>query len=111
MQQALYQYENTVLNAFREVNDALVSIATYREELAALERQQKAARNASMLSRERYDKGVSSYLEVLDTDRTLFNVDLKHSELQQQYLNAYVGLYKALGGGWITRAAMEAARP
>jgi len=111
MQQALYQYENTVLTAFREVEDALVSIVTYRQELAALERQQKAARNASMLSRERYDKGVSSYLEVLDTDRTLFNVDLNHSELQQQYLNAYVGLYKALGGGWITRAAMEAARP
>jgi multidrug efflux system outer membrane protein len=108
MQQAIYQYENTVLSAFREVEDALASIATYREELAAVHRQQQAASNASMLSKERYDKGVSSYLEVLDAERTRFNVDLKYSELQQQYLNAYVGLYKALGGGWITRGEREA---
>jgi multidrug efflux system outer membrane protein len=62
-QQALYQYENTVLTAFREVEDALVEIATYRNELAAVDRQQKAAKNANNLSKERYDKGVSSYLE------------------------------------------------
>ena len=101
-QQALFQYENTVLTAFREVEDALVEISTYRKELAAIDRQLKAARNANNLSKERYDKGVSSYLEVLDTERTLFSTDLQQSELQQQYLNAYVSLYKALGGGWIT---------
>jgi multidrug efflux system outer membrane protein len=109
MQQALFQYENTVLNAFREVEDALVAIATYREELTAVQRQQKAARNAGMLSKERYDKGVSSYLEVLDAERTLFDVDLRHSELQQLYLNAYVNLYKVLGGGWVRES--EASDP
>lgn len=102
MQQSLYHFENTVLNAFREVEDALVDISTYREELAAIDRQQKASKNANKLSKERYDKGVSSYLEVLDTERTLFSADLQLSELQQQYINAYVGLYKALGGGWVT---------
>lgn len=102
-QQALYQYENTVLTAFREVEDALVEIATYRNELAAIERQLKASKNATELSKERYDKGVSSYLEVLDTERTLFATDLQQSELQQLYLNAYVSLYKALGGGWVTK--------
>jgi multidrug efflux system outer membrane protein len=106
-QQALYQYENTVLTAFREVEDALVEIATYRQELAAVDRQQKAAKNANTLSKERYDKGVSSYLEVLDTERTLFNAELQQSELQQRYRNAYVNLYKALGGGWTTRAEMK----
>ena len=103
-QQALYQYENTVLIAFREVDDALAEIATYRQELAAIDRQQKAAKNANNLSKERYDKGVSSYLEVLDTERTLFNADLQQSELQQRYLNAFVNLYKALGGGWVNQA-------
>jgi multidrug efflux system outer membrane protein len=102
-QQALYQYENTVLIAFREVDDALAEIATYRQELAAIDRQQKAAKNANNLSKERYDKGVSSYLEVLDTERTLFNADLQKSELQQRYRNAYVNLYKALGGGWVSQ--------
>ena len=106
-QQALYQYENTVLTAFREVEDALVEITTYREELAAINRQQKAAQNANMLSKERYDKGVSSYLEVLDTERTLFNAELNLSELQQLYRNAYVNLYKAIGGGWTTKEEME----
>ena len=104
MQQSLYLFENTVLNAFREVEDALVEIATYREELAAIDRQQKASKNANKLSKERYDKGVSSYLEVLDTERTLFSAELQLSQLQQQYINAYVGLYKALGGGWADKS-------
>lgn len=107
MQQSLYQFENTVLNAFREVEDALVEIATYRQELAAIMRQQKAAKNASKLSRELYAKGMSSYLEVLDTERTLFSAELQLSQLQQQYLNAYVGLYKALGGGWAGKLDQE----
>ncbi|MBM9513833.1 efflux transporter outer membrane subunit [Desulfogranum marinum] len=102
--EALFQYENVVLTAFREVDDALMEIATYRNELAAIDRQLKASQNATNLSKERYDKGVSSYLEVLDTERTLFSTDLQQSQLQQQYLNAYVNLYKALGGGWITKA-------
>ncbi|MBW2682159.1 MAG: TolC family protein, partial [Deltaproteobacteria bacterium] len=108
VQQSLYHFENTVLNAFREVEDALIEIATYREELAAIDRRQKASKNANELSKERYDKGVSSYLEVLDTERTLFSADLQLSELQQLYRNAFVGLYKALGGGWADKADLEA---
>ena len=50
----------------------------------------------------RYDKGVSSYLEVLETERALFDVELQLSATTQQYYNSYVGLYKALGGGWIS---------
>ena len=65
------------------------------------------ALNANMLSNERYDKGYSNYLEVLETERSLFNVELQYSELKQQYLNSYVNLYKALGGGWITKTEAE----
>jgi multidrug efflux system outer membrane protein len=100
--QALYRYENVVLKAFREVADALVDVETYRKQISSVSNQQKAAYNANVLSKERYDKGVSSYLEVLETERALFSVDLQLSELRQQYLNAYVLLYKALGGGWVT---------
>ena len=105
--QALYQYENTVLTAFREVEDALVEIETYKRQIASVQSQLKAAKNANMLSNERYDKGYSTYLEVLETERSLFNVQLQYSELKQQYLNAYVNLYKALGGGWITKTEAE----
>jgi len=106
-QQALYRYENTVLTAFREVEDALVEIETYARQIASVGNQLKAAKNANMLSNERYDKGYSSYLEVLETERSLFNVQLQYSDLKQQYLNSYVNLYKALGGGWITKAEAE----
>ena len=103
-QQFLFQFENKILNAFREVEDSLVEIKTYREELAAIGRQLKAATNANKLSLERYDKGVSSYLEVLDTERSLFSTGLQQSETQQLYLTSFVNLYKALGGGWVTSA-------
>jgi multidrug efflux system outer membrane protein len=110
-QQALYRYENRVLFAFREVSDALNDIQTYKKQISTVERKLKAAENAARLSKMRYDKGVTSYLEVLDTERTLFDVGLEYSELKQQFYNAYVRLYKALGGGWITKAEMEQTQP
>jgi multidrug efflux system outer membrane protein len=103
-QQFLFEFENSVLNAFREVEDALVEITTYRVELAAVGRQLQAAKNANKLSRERYNQGVSSYLEVLETERRLFATELTQSETRQLFLNAYVNLYKSLGGGWVTAA-------
>ena len=66
--------------------------------------------NAAALSTLRYDKGVTSYLEVLDTERTLFSVELELSELRKDYHNAYVKLYKALGGGWISKEEMDEAQ-
>jgi multidrug efflux system outer membrane protein len=105
-EQARYRYENAVLTALREVDDALVDIEMLKRQTAAIERRLKAAANANFLSKERYDKGVTSYLEVLDSERTLFEVELGNSERRQQLFNAYVRLYKALGGGWMSKEAM-----
>lgn len=102
-EQALYQYENTVLNAFREVEDALVEVQTFKEQLQSIERQYLAAKSAEMLSRMRYDGGVTSYLEVLESERTLFTAELQLSEIRQLTFNSYIKLYKALGGGWISK--------
>jgi multidrug efflux system outer membrane protein len=99
--QAVFRYENIVLIAFTEVEDALVEVETYQRELEAARQKVAAAQNANLLSFERYDKGVSSYLEVLDSERTLFSVQLERSELKRNYFNSYVKLYKALGGGWL----------
>ena len=104
--QALLEYERVVLQAYREVADALVDIDTLKEQLNAVTRKNDAAKNANKLSKLRYDKGATSYLEVLDTERTLFSVGLEQSELEQQYRNAYVKLYKALGGGWLSEEEM-----
>ena len=100
-EQLLKQYELTVLQSFREVEDALVAIRTYRDETAAREMQTRAATNASMLSRARYNGGVTSFLEVLDTERSLFQAELATSEVRRARLEAVVALYKALGGGWL----------
>lgn len=102
-EQAYLAYDNAVLQAFRETEDALVSVTTYRDQLEAVLRQRAAAQNASMLSRARYDEGVTSYLEVLDSERTLFDASLNASAMMQSRLNAYVNLYKVLGGGWVSR--------
>jgi multidrug efflux system outer membrane protein len=99
-EQALLAYEQTVQRAFGEVEDALVSIRTYRIEHEARRRQVAAARSAALLSRARYDGGVSSFLEVLDTERSLFNAELTESQTLRLYINAIIELYKALGGGW-----------
>jgi len=105
--QALLAYERTVLNAFREVEDALIEVHTYKEQAAAKERQVIAARNAASLSKERYDKGITSYLEVLETERSWFNAELELSDVRRAYLTAYIKLYKALGGGWINKEEMQ----
>ena len=77
---------------------------TFRAEHAARHRQVEAARQAARLSRARYDGGVVDYLEVLDSERTLFSSELDESATLQQALAAVVQLYKALGGGWSTSA-------
>ncbi|MDH5209749.1 MAG: TolC family protein, partial [Burkholderiaceae bacterium] len=99
-EQALLGYQQTVLRAFAEVEDALVAVRTYRDEHAARSRQVEAARSAALLSRARYDGGVTSYLEVLDTERSLFSAELTESQTLRLYFDAVIRLYKALGGGW-----------
>ncbi len=99
-EQLLLAYEADVQQAFREVEDALVSVRTLRAEQASQTRRVIAARNAARLSQARYDGGVVDYLEVLDSERTRFNAELDQSQTLQLYLNAIVELYKALGGGW-----------
>lgn len=102
-------YDQAVLNAFRETEDALIAVSTYKDQLEAVVRQRDAASNAAMLSRARYDEGLTSYLEVLDSERTLFDASLNASAVLQSRLSSYVDLYKALGGGWISNEEKTAA--
>ncbi len=98
----LYQYESTVIQAFKDVEDALISIKTLKEELIAQEARYKAATNAEMLSENRYSQGETSYLEVLDSQRQSFNAQLSYTQTRADLLSSYIALYKALGGGWLS---------
>jgi multidrug efflux system outer membrane protein len=99
-EQAVLRYEGAVLNAFSEVETALAGVRTYAAEYEARRRQVEAAVAAARLSRARYDGGVTSYLEVLDIERSLFSAELAQSQALQRRYDALVQLYKALGGGW-----------
>jgi multidrug efflux system outer membrane protein len=99
--QALYGYEASVQQAFREVEDALAAVRTSRERAEVLERQVVAARAALVLSEARYDQGVTSYLEVLIQQTTAFDAELGASQARRDQLASIVGLYSSLGGGWL----------
>lgn len=93
-------YESVALNALREANDALVGVRTARDEAVAEATQANALRQALELATVRYEAGLSSYLDLLDAQRSLFGAELAASQAQLAELTAAVRLYKALGGSW-----------
>jgi multidrug efflux system outer membrane protein len=99
---SLINYEQTTLQAFKEVEDALVSIETYREELIAQESRTITAMESEELAAIRYDEGSTTYLEVLEMQRQSFSAQLDLLSNRLNLLNSYILLYKALGGGWLS---------
>lgn len=95
-----YQYEKTILIAFAEVENSLAEIRTYSNEFAARQTQVAATERSVLLSRALYDNGYTSFLQVLDAERELYNSQFEKSIALQSQLIATVRLYKALGGGW-----------
>lgn len=98
--QALYGYEKTVRGAFREVNDSLDAITRYGEQLTELQEQEAVAQETLRIAGNRYRNGYSSYLDVLDAQRTLFSTQTSVVQVKNNLLLAQVDLYRALGGGW-----------
>ena len=104
-EQALEIYRQTIQSAFRDVDDALAAVHASRAEIASLERQVAALTRAVELARDRYDNGYVSYLEVLDTERSLFSAQLSLSTARGDRYRSLVDLYRALGGDWIGQVA------
>ena len=98
--QAYYQYQQTVLGAFGDVDNALASLRTFTEEYEHRRQQVEAATKALNLSRARYDFGYTSYLEVIIMENDLFDAQFQESEALRGKLSSVVTLYKSLGGGW-----------
>jgi outer membrane protein, multidrug efflux system len=98
--QVLYEYEGTILQAFRETEDALVSYRKIGEQRAVQGERVRAERKVLELADLRYRGGVSAYLEVLDAQRSLFRAELEETQTIGAHLVSLVRLYKALGGGW-----------
>ena len=97
---ALLDYQATVLNAFQEVEDSLVAYAQEQARLAALAKSVEASKLAVELANERYLKGLVDFLDVLETQRALFQAQSTLVASQTRVSENLVALYKALGGGW-----------
>ena len=106
--QALVSYLQTLQTAFREVDDSLVTIRTTREEHEAQGQQVEALKQYARYAQLRYDEGQVSYIEVLDSERRLFDAELVHVQTQNGLNAALVGAYKAMGGGWVHEAEQVA---
>ena len=94
------KYRKAVLEALREVSDALIARQQSADFSAAQARVVAARSGALVLIREQYDNGVTSYLEVLYNDQQLFLAEISQARAQLDALTATVQLYRALGGGW-----------
>jgi len=98
--QALITYEQTIQQAFREVEDALITHQKTREKRSAEERLVDLSRQALQLAQLEYLNGQATYLDVLVAQRELFNAEIALAQTQRDHLVSVVQVYKALGGGW-----------
>ena len=97
---AVAQYEKAIQSAFREVADALAGRATLGEQQTAQQAQTRAQRETARLTELRFKNGASSYLEVLDAQRSLFASQQAELQLDAQVQQNLATLYRVLGGGW-----------
>jgi multidrug efflux system outer membrane protein len=108
---ALSLYQQTVLNAFRETNDALTGSQTKVQEAAAQTKRVAALREFARLSRLKFDNGVASYIEVLIAENELFAAELAAVRTRADSYVQLVNVYQAMGGGWVDIASSIAPQP
>jgi multidrug efflux system outer membrane protein len=99
-QEASFNYQKTIQQAFREVSNALVAYAKDQDFTKQQQLLTESAQDASRLSDLRYRNGATSYLEVLDANTRYYSAELTLAQAQLNELLDYVELYRALGGGW-----------
>jgi multidrug efflux system outer membrane protein len=98
--QAQLNYQQTVLEAFSDVESALVAIATYNAQAAQYLELLRANSRLRQMTAALYADGLASSLNYIDAERNLYSAQLEYISLLSSQLCAYVDLYKALGGGW-----------
>jgi multidrug efflux system outer membrane protein len=96
----LASYEQTVLRAFEETENALVTHARARDELAQLSEAATASRQAATIAHARYEGGLVGFLEVLDAERTQLSAEEALAQSRTDTATSLIAVYKALGGGW-----------
>ncbi len=103
-QQMLEEYLQAILTALRETEDSLITRSTTTREIEASSRRVHALDVYASLARKRYENGMVDYISVLDAERVLFDAQLQLVRLRANELVSTVGVYKAMGGGWVSIA-------
>jgi NodT family efflux transporter outer membrane factor (OMF) lipoprotein len=98
--QAAFAYRGAVLTAFGEVENALSGERNLRDQLERVKRRRTILQRSLVLARDRYRGGYAAYIEELDAQRNLFQVDLAAISVREAQLNNLIQLWAALGGGW-----------
>jgi NodT family efflux transporter outer membrane factor (OMF) lipoprotein len=93
-------YKQTILVAVQQVDEANTAYRSYRQSLRSLDTAVEAARQATKIASERYDRGLTDFLNVLDAERQQFALEAQRAEVVRLAGDGFVALYKALGGGW-----------
>ena len=93
-------YKQSILIAIEQVDEANAAYQGYRQSLRSLDLALEAARQATKVATERYDRGLTDFLNVLDAERQQFALEQQRAEVVRLAGDSFVALYKALGGGW-----------
>lgn len=99
-EQACLSYQATVLTAFQEVENALVAYRNESQRYDALAQAVKANQTVLELAKERYSKGLTGFMDVLQAQQTLYQIQIQQIESLGTIAQQNVALHKALGGGW-----------
>jgi len=103
--QSLALYEKAIQNAFRDVDDSLAEVRNSRDLQVILERRVQSLQEGVRLATLRYDNGYTDYINVLDTERGLYNAQLSLTQARGGRYRAVISLYRALGGDWVQASA------
>ncbi len=107
-EEALANYEKTVLTSLQEVEDTLVAYAKERVRYGSLREQVESSRQALEIANDRYVRGVGSFLDVLVSQRALYQAQDQAAQSEKNIRADLIVLYKALGGGWTAFEATSA---
>jgi multidrug efflux system outer membrane protein len=109
--QTLFNYVKTVQTAFSDAQNSLIERVKTEEIYYADGKRLDALTSYYTLAQMKYDEGATSYLEVLDAERSLFNSQLGYAQSQATMMKSVVGIFSALAGGWLDQIAFEAYQP
>jgi NodT family efflux transporter outer membrane factor (OMF) lipoprotein len=96
----LVSYQRTVFDAVRDADTAISNFAAEQERLQYLDAAVLASERAVSVASQRYDRGLTDFLNVVDAERQEYALENEYAAMQQSAADAFVSLYRALGGGW-----------